>query len=278
MRASVSLAVALLTSLAGCTYPHLIDDGRVDEAYLTRVAEGTAKVSSYSLGAPVPYEVVDARQVTRLMKRLGPAREEAESRLAALEAFGFYPSQFSMAEDGASSFVLRLQVGDEADPAVELGADDGLEEGARPVGLQRVDVPRDDPVEELLHLLLRDVEHRRGKPLEVVGRRLGPGDRRRELAARRFGEVELVEERGPGPDLGRAGSGRRSASPRSIAHPAHETREALRNPALADLRDEVVDGHRRAQHGVGHLAQGRDGEAGTSKAHGPLAPPGAARG
>lgn len=90
MKLAGLLAASLV--LAGCSYRHLIEDGKVDEKYLARIQANVARVTSLSVGEPVPYAVISVAEArakfARDLDREIPAAE-ADEQAKTLRAFGF---------------------------------------------------------------------------------------------------------------------------------------------------------------------------------------------
>ncbi len=86
-----ALGVVLL-ALAGCSYPHLIEDRKLDEDYLARIEAGTAHVCSIVPTKPIPHEVITVGKAREkfahtIDEELKPDETEAYGRT--LQAFGF---------------------------------------------------------------------------------------------------------------------------------------------------------------------------------------------
>jgi hypothetical protein len=81
-----------LIALVGCSYPHLIEDGKVDERYLARVQRNVARVTSLSVGEAVPYAVISEAQARAKFEKDLDRELTADAAVAqakALRAFGF---------------------------------------------------------------------------------------------------------------------------------------------------------------------------------------------
>lgn len=85
-------ALVLAALLAGCSYPHLVDKGKIDEPYFQRVADGTARTRGIPFEKPVPHEVISealAREkLAKIIERDLP-KGEVEAQVRAFEAIGF---------------------------------------------------------------------------------------------------------------------------------------------------------------------------------------------
>jgi hypothetical protein len=99
-RARAPLAgVALALSVAGCSYPRLIDEGAVDEAYLQRVIDTTSRVRGVPLAQPLRWTLLtDEEQRARLRAEVASVDSELEVELTVWRAFGLLPDGYGTDE------------------------------------------------------------------------------------------------------------------------------------------------------------------------------------
>ena len=83
--------LTLLVAAAGCSYPHLVADRKIDERYIERIEDSVARVTSLAFEKPVPHSVLTVEQAREHFAKdwdeeLAP---DTSSTLAAMRAFGF---------------------------------------------------------------------------------------------------------------------------------------------------------------------------------------------
>ncbi len=86
--------------LVGCSYPRLVDEGKVDVAYLQRISEGVAQLRELPLDAPVPHRLLTEEQVRTRFRRVVDELDEAEveAQRKALVAFGLASADLDLRE------------------------------------------------------------------------------------------------------------------------------------------------------------------------------------
>ncbi len=85
------LLLTVLVAAAGCSYPHLVADKKIDERYIERIEDSVAHVTSLAFEKPVPHSVLTVEQAREHFAKdwdeeLAP---DTSSTLAAMRAFGF---------------------------------------------------------------------------------------------------------------------------------------------------------------------------------------------
>lgn len=117
LRAAAALAtLALVVAVGqGCSYPRVIDEGRVDEAYLERLIGRTAAARGIALGdAPLRWELLtDEQQRARLRAAIAEVASDTEVQLTTWRAFGLVEPGFDA--ERLAELVLR-QVAAHYDP------------------------------------------------------------------------------------------------------------------------------------------------------------------
>jgi hypothetical protein len=87
------IALVLLLLASGCSYPKLVrEDGSVDEAYLTKIAEGASSACGLPLEKPIAHEALTQDQARAKMAKVFSEETKPEEWAKAaktLRAFGF---------------------------------------------------------------------------------------------------------------------------------------------------------------------------------------------
>lgn len=92
-------ALSILLALAGCSYPRLIEDDEVDEAYLQRVIDTTSRVRGVPLAKPLLWKLIsDEEQRARLRAEVASVDSEVDVELTVWKAFGLVDPAYSTAD------------------------------------------------------------------------------------------------------------------------------------------------------------------------------------
>lgn len=91
--------VALVLCVAGCSYPRLIDEGKVDEPYLQRVIDTTSRVRGVPLDEPLRWQLLTVEeQRARLRDEVAAVDSDVQVELTVWKAFGLIDPAYGAAD------------------------------------------------------------------------------------------------------------------------------------------------------------------------------------